>query len=130
MQVYMSFSAPLYYRAECYNPQSVCSAMLINAWFSSSTKRHPQLTAMEQNLLEKLIVTRLVKDFLSIFREMEAAWTSETLVSYHNTTWRQNPEDLDLKRHRCKSLKTLIGKYSVYSRIRSSCLNSLSIGMI
>jgi len=36
---------------------------------------------------------------------MEAAWTPETLVSYHDTTWRHNPEDLDLKYHRRKSLK-------------------------
>jgi len=28
--------------------------------------------------------------------KMDAERTSETMVSYHNTSWRHNPEDLDL----------------------------------
>jgi hypothetical protein len=41
---------------------------------------------------------------------MQAAWTSETSSSYHNTTWCHNPEELDLKIY--KYLKTMYqGKY-------------------
>jgi len=29
--------------------------------------------------------------------KMQAAWNCEILVSYHSTTWNQNPQDLDLK---------------------------------
>jgi len=35
---------------------------------------------------------------------MEAAWISETFVSYHNTTWRHNPEDLDLNKFYCSNI--------------------------
>jgi len=42
----------------------------------------------------------------SIFTlKIDAARFSETSVSYYNTTWRHNPEDLYLKYHRRESLK-------------------------
>jgi hypothetical protein len=39
---------------------------------------------------------------------MDPAWTSETMVRYHKSPWHHNLEDIDLKYHRRKSLKTKI----------------------
>jgi hypothetical protein len=39
--------------------------------------------------------------------KMEPALNSETLLSYHNTTRRHNPEEIDLKYHRPECPKTL-----------------------
>jgi len=44
---------------------------------------------------------------LNFTLNMEAAMSSKTLLSYHITTRRHNPEDLDVKPHRHENLKRL-----------------------
>jgi hypothetical protein len=47
----------------------------------------------------------VVTEYTLLWVKMEAATFSETLVSYHITTRRHNPEDLDANLHRRENFK-------------------------
>jgi len=48
--------------------------------------------------------------------------SSETFVTYHNTTLRHNPEDLDLNLHLCENFKTRSKKFIVGVTIKTFIL--------
>jgi len=58
---------------------------------------------------------------------MEAAWSSETLVSKHNVTWLSNPQNHEFNLYRRENFKSHISNhvYGATGRMLVTCINKI-----
>jgi len=79
-----------------------CSVVVGYQRFGGQCFPHLQVEATSASYITAVKASKLISgtsmgrlQFTDFILKMEAAWTSETLVSYH-ITQRHNPEDIDL----------------------------------
>jgi hypothetical protein len=70
------------------------------------TKINPSISPSHVWLIGTIRIHAIYPSTFHFTLKMEAARSSKTLVSYHNTTRRHNSEDLDLNLHRREILKS------------------------
>jgi hypothetical protein len=83
-------SCPVMKQPDCESEHSILSnAKICDAWRFTSM---PPI-CFHGMMLSHGRISYLIQRFEVFTLKMKAAWTSETLVPYHSTTWHHNPED-------------------------------------